>query len=98
MRQTLALRGGQLDGQFYSEQAEQRSELDDGIQGHRRSVLEWIANGVSHDGGVVKRSAFLLQLHFHDLFGVIPCAPGISHKDRLVQAEYRDREQVADEK
>src|ERR1700731_3516766 len=40
---------------------------------------------------------FLLQFHFHNLFGVVPGPAGIGHKDGLVEAEDGDGNQVADE-
>jgi hypothetical protein len=45
----------------------------------------------------VQRRALLLQLDLDDLLGVVPGAAGVGHEDRLVEAEERDRDQVADE-
>ena len=89
--------GGQLDRQLHRQQAEQRGELDDRIQRHRRSVLERIADRVADDGGVVQRRPFLLQFDFDDFLGVVPGAAGVGHEDGLVETEDRDRDQVADE-
>jgi hypothetical protein len=47
----MAVVVGQLDGQ----EAEEGRELDDGVERHRRRVLERIADGVADDGGVVQR-------------------------------------------
>ena len=41
--------------------------------------------------------ALLLQLHFHNLLGIVPSGARIGHKDRLVEAEDGDRNQIADE-
>ena len=46
---------------------------------------------------VVQRRALHLQLGLDDLLRVVPGAAGVGHEDRLVQAEQRDRDQVADE-
>src|SRR3989442_3267674 len=64
--------GGQRDRQLDREQAKQRREFDDRVHRDRRRILEWVANGVADDGGVVQRRAFLLQLGLHDLLGVVP--------------------------
>ena len=40
---------------------------------------------------------FSRKVHFHDFFGVVPCAAGVGHENGLVQAEDRDRDQIADE-
>src|SRR6266576_3331168 len=89
--------GGQRDGELDGEESEQRRELDDGIHGDRRRVLERIADGIAHDRGVVERRAFLLQLGLDDLLGVVPSAARVGHEDGLVETEQRDRDQVADE-
>src|SRR5579859_5654273 len=82
---------------FRGEQAEERGEFDDGIHRHRAGVLERIAHGVADDGGGMKRGAFLFQVHFHNLFSVVPGAAGIGHENGLEQAEERDTHEVADE-
>ena len=84
-------------GQFDREQSEEGRELDDRVHGHRRGVLERVAHGIADHGGVVQRRALLLQIDFDDLLRVVPCAAGVGHENRLVQAEDRDRDQVADE-
>ena len=38
-----------------------------------------------------------MQVDLDNFFCVVPRAPGVRHVDRLVQAEHRDRHQVADE-
>jgi hypothetical protein len=48
------------------------------------------------DGGV-ELGALLLELDLDDLLRVVPGAAGVGHEDRLVEAEQRDRDQVADE-
>src|SRR6267142_1462013 len=83
--------------QFHRQQAKQRSELDNRIHCDGRGVLEGVAHGVTDNGGVVQWSAFLLQLNFDDLLGVVPRAAGIGHENCLVQAEDRDGDQVANE-
>ena len=45
----------------------------------------------------MKRSSLLLQINFYDLFGIVPGAARISHENRLIQTEDRNRYQVADE-
>src|SRR5687767_17262 len=42
-------------------------------------------------------SALLFQFHFDDLFGIVPCAAGIGHKNSLIQTKYCDGDQVTDE-
>ena len=83
----------ELDG----EQAEQGGELDDRVHRHRRGVLERVADGVADHGGGVQRRALLLEVDLDHLLGVVPGAAGVGHEDRLVEAEERDRDQVADE-
>ena len=87
----------QLDGQLDGQQAEQRGELDDRVQRDRGGVLERVAHRIANDRGVVQRRAFLLQLDFDDLLGVVPGAAGVGHEDGLVEAEDGDGDQVADE-
>src|SRR5207302_10360980 len=89
--------GGQAHRQLDGEEAEEGGELDDGVHGHRRGVLERIAHGVADDGGGMQRAALLLQLGLDDLLGVVPGAARVGHEHRLVEAEERDRDQVADE-
>src|SRR5205085_9658112 len=98
VRQCAALRGGQLHRQFDGEKAEERCEFDDRIQSNRRRVLKRIANRIAHHSGIVERRAFLLQLNFHDLLGVIPCTARVGHKNRLIQTKDRDGDQITDEK
>src|SRR5205085_8000745 len=38
-----------------------------------------------------------LHLDFHDLLGIVPGAAGIGHKDRLIETEDGDGNQIADE-
>ena len=59
--------------------------------------LNGIAHRIADHRRVMQRRAFLLQLHFDNLLGVVPCGARIGHKDRLVEAEDGDRNQVADE-
>jgi hypothetical protein len=84
------------DGQFDRQQSEQRGEFDDRVHGHRRRVLERIAHRVADHRGVVQRRAFLFQFGFDDLLGVVPRGAGVGHEDCLVEAEDRNRDQVAD--
>ena len=97
VRQAFALGCGQLHGEFDGEEAEERRELDDRVEGDGGGVLEGIADGVADDCGVVERRAFLLQFDFDDFLGVVPGAAGVGHEDGLVEAEDGDGEQVADE-
>ena len=85
------------DGQLDRQQTKERGELDHRIHGHRRSVLERIADGIADDRGVMQGRAFLFQFNFDDLLCVVPGAAGVGHENRLIQAEQRDRDQVADE-
>ena len=89
--------GGQADGEFDGEQAEEGRELDNGVERHRRGVLEGVPDGVADDRGVVQGRALHVQVDLDDLLRVVPRAPGVGHVDRLIQAEDRDRHQVADE-
>src|ERR1043166_118786 len=45
----------------------------------------------------MQRRALLLELDFHDLLCVVPCASSVCHEDRLIQTEDRNRDQIADE-
>src|SRR5216684_3599033 len=42
--------------------------------------------------------ALLLQLHLHDLLGVIPGPAGVGHEDRLKQPKEGNRDEVANKK
>jgi len=90
VREAAALRGGQLHGKLHGEKSEERRELDDRVECDGGSVLEWIADGVADDRGVMERGAFLLQLDFHNFLGVVPGAAGVGHKNCLIQAEDGD--------
>src|SRR5262249_29803505 len=79
------------------EKAEERCELDDRIHGNGGSVFKRIADGIADDRGVVEWRAFLLQLDFDDFLSVVPRAAGVGHKDRLVQTENGDGNEIADE-
>src|ERR1051325_6346094 len=48
------------------------SALKNRVERHQGGGLEGDANRVSHVGGGVERGAFLLELHLHDLLGVVP--------------------------
>ncbi len=43
----------------------------------------------------MKRRAFLFEIDLDNLLGVVPGAAGVGHKDSLIKAEHRDRDQVA---
>lgn len=45
----------------------------------------------------MQRCVLFTQSYFDDFLGVVPRAAGIGHKDRLIQAEDRDRDQISDE-
>ena len=45
----------------------------------------------------MQRRALFAQIHFDNFLGVVPRAAGVGHEDGLVQAEDRDRNQIADE-
>src|SRR5215470_13152428 len=86
-------RNGQLDG----EQSEQSGELDHRVHGDRGSVLEGIADCIADDSGGVQVSSLLLEFDFDDFLGVVPCAAGVGHEDGLIETEYGDRDEIADE-
>ena len=44
----------------------------------------------------MERGVFLLQVHFHDLLGIVPTPTSIGHKDRLEKTEEGEGDQVAD--
>src|SRR5258708_38879914 len=88
---------GKLHGEFYGEQPEKRSELDNRVESDRRCVLERIADGVSNNGCIVQRSALLLHLHFNNFLGIVPGCAGVGHKDCLIKSKNRERDQVANE-
>ena len=44
----------------------------------------------------MQRRPFLFHVDLYDLLRVVPGAAGIGHEDGLVQAEDRNRDQVAD--
>ncbi len=44
----------------------------------------------------MQRSAFHLQLNFHNFLGIVPGAAGVRHEDGLVETEDRNGNQVAD--
>ena len=87
---------GQRNRQFHRQQSEQRGELDDRVQRHRRRVLERIAHRIADHRRIMQRRALLLQFRLHDLLRVIPRAARIGHEDRLIEPEERDRNQIAD--
>jgi len=67
---------GELDG----EKTEERRELDHRVHGHRRSVLEWIADGVADDARIVKGRSLFLELDFDDLLRVVPSTAAVVHE------------------
>ena len=85
------------DGDFHGEDAEEGGELDDGVQCHGGGVLEGVADGVAHDGGVVELGALGLHVDFNDFLGVVPGAAGVGHEDGLEEAEDGDGDEVGDE-
>src|ERR1022692_3348540 len=96
-RERIALLVVQRHRQFYGQQPEQRGELDDRIQRHRAGVFERIAHCVAHHRGGMQFGALHVQLGLDNFLGVVHGAPGVGHEDGLEQAEYGDRDQVADE-
>src|ERR1017187_6967029 len=85
------------DGDLGGQKAKEGGELDDGVHGDGGGVLEGIAHGVAHHGGGMEFGAFLAEIHFHDLLGVVPGAAGIGHEDGLKEAKKGDADEVADE-
>ena len=79
------------------EKAEERRELDDGIERDRAGVLERIANGVANNACRVKVSALRAHVNFDDLLRVVPCATCVGHEERLIEAEERHRDEVTNE-
>src|SRR5215510_6634077 len=75
------LRFAKVDRQLNSKQAEQRRELDDGIQRHRTGVLERIPDGIADNRRSVKLGSLCFQFCLHDLLRVVPRAAGVSHED-----------------
>ena len=65
---------GKRNAEFHGQQSEQRRELDDRVQRHRRRIFERIAYRVAHDSRVVQRRAFLLELRLDNLLRVVPRA------------------------
>jgi hypothetical protein len=57
-RKRAAGGGRQSHSEFHGGQAEERCELDDGIESDGRSVLERIADRIADDGGVMQRCFF----------------------------------------
>src|SRR4029077_12264408 len=55
------LAGGELHGELDGKKAEERGELDDGVESDGGGVLEGIAYGVADDRGVMERRTFLFQ-------------------------------------
>ncbi len=97
MSDVIALAVGDAHRQLDRQQTEQGGELDDGVHGHRRGVLERVAHRVADDRRRVQLGALLLHVGFHDLLGVVPGAAGVGHEDGLIQTEHGDGDQVADE-
>ena len=87
----------ELLGELHGEQTEERGELDDGVHRHAGRVLEWVADGVAHDGRVVEGGALLLELDLDDLLRVVPGSAGVRHEERLEETEEGDADEVADE-
>ena len=88
----------QLDSQLHGQESEQSGELDDRVQGYRRGVFERVAYSVANHRGCVQFGALLLQFDFDDFLGIVPGGSRISHENRLVETESRNRNQIADEK
>ena len=101
MKKNAPMRGLELirhrHGDFHREQAEQRGEFDHRVHRHGRGVLEGVADGVADDGRRVQVGAFLAEVHFHDLLGVVPRTTRVRHEDGLEEAEERDADEVANE-
>src|SRR5947209_1749434 len=77
-------------GKLYGEKAEERGELNDGVQRDRRSILEGIANGIANDRRIMQSRTLLLQLNFDNLLRVVPRAARVRHEDGLIEAEDGD--------
>src|SRR6266536_2847558 len=41
--------------------------------------------------------SLLFEIDFNNLFRVVPCAAGVGHEDRLIEAERCNRNQIANE-
>ena len=85
------------DGNLHSKHTKECGELDDGVEGHRAGVLEWVAHGVAHYASVVQWSALGFEVDLNNLLGIVPSTTGIGHKYCLEQTEDCDRDQVANE-
>src|SRR5439155_26906604 len=81
---------------LHCQQSKQRCELDDRVQCHRTCVFERIAYGVANNSSCVQIRALRFKLRLHDLLRVVPCAAGVGHEDRLVEAEQGDGNQITD--
>src|SRR5436190_9728368 len=79
------------------EEPEERRELDDRVQRHRRGVFEWIANRIADHRRRMERRVLHLELGLDNLLRVVPGAAGVRHEHGLVETEERNRNQVADE-
>ena len=44
----------------------------------------------------MQRRSLLFEIHFNDFFCIVPSATRVSHEDRLVETENRNRDQVPD--
>src|ERR1700722_19879534 len=62
------------DGDLRGQQSEQSRELDHWIERDRRRVFEWIADGVADYSGGMQFGAFLAEIDFNNLLGVVPGA------------------------
>src|SRR5258708_11206661 len=85
------------DGNLDGEKAEEGGEFNDGIERNGRSVFEWVAYGIAHDGRRVKRSVFRAEVDFNDLLGVVPCTAGVRHENGLEKSEERYADEVSNE-
>ena len=85
------------DGNLHGKHTEEGGELDDGVESHRGSVFEGIADGVAHDAGGVEVGALGLHVDLDYLLGVVPSAAGVGHEHGLEEAEDGDGDKVGDE-
>ena len=83
-----------FDSKLDGKETKQRGELDDRVQSNRRGVLERIADRISHNRGIMKRSTLGIEFSFNNLLRVIPCTTGIGHEDGLIETEKRNGDQV----
>src|SRR5260370_11865898 len=76
----VALFGRDTDGELDGEEAEQRGEFDDGVEGDGAGVLEGITDRVADYARIMQRGTLGAEFVLDDLFRVVPAAAAVRHE------------------